>query len=165
MSLNIAGRGCSLSTHGLSSIHCPCQQRLWRKWIQNNLLACNYWKLDFARNHRWKETLRGGSRCSNPLRLSRGWQDKNYRCNHLATFITAGYVRPIHTKACIIVATGAAPGQYLLSPTQVLPRQQSTVGRRGRACAVLCWPPAYRDNDVVCHNTSSTMWLALVTSS
>ena len=163
MSLNTARRGCSLSTHGLSSIHCPCQQRLWRKWIQNNLLICNHWKLDFARNHRWKETLRDGSRCSNPLRLSRGWQDKNYRWNHLATFITAGYVRPIHTKPCIIVAT-VGSSSYLLHKCCPASSQQSGA----EAGPVLCCAGLlhiYRDNDVMFHNTSSTMWLALVSSS
>ena len=79
-------------------------------------------------------------------------------CNHLATFIKAGYIRRIHTKACTVVEPPLGSISYLLHKCCPL-----AVNSRARRPG-LCWPPAYRDNDGVFHNTSSTMWLPLVTS-
>ena len=60
-------------------------------------------------------------------------------CNHLATFIKAGYIRRAYSYKSLHCC-GAAPGQYLLSPTQVLPASSQQSGAEAGpvlACAGL----------------------------
>ena len=151
MSLNIAGRGCSLSTHkGYPRYIVPVnrgyegyEQRyeLNTKYPLDYLPANSILRQTTGENKRFVMAL--GVEIKQRLTGQKLWDN----CNHLATFIKAGYIRRIHTKACTVVEPPLGSISYLLHKCCPASSQQSGA----EAEPVLA--SAYRDNDAVFHNT------------